>query len=369
MKLLIEEAPLQVLPTLAKRIGLNEAIVLQQLHYLLRRSKGAPIDLPIEAPKDEPDALTWRKVFPFWGPATIKRTFAELRKRKLVVVEQPHGTDRRNRYAIDYEALELLDQVDPHEGINVIPSNGSDRSAGGDQVETLEGIESTPSSGSERSSVVDAVNDRGTATTESETTSPTLPPTSEVSSTVSSVCGGGADQIGIDSVDANGSQHASEFQPETRAAEMLELLGPVLERRTVERPKAKLTRDAVAAIVAAFPNIDHLSAADDLAFWLEFGGGEEVPIVSMAQLCRKFVRDGVVIRHEGLEPTAPMFDAGIVDAEGWIAANTPYAPDSAHFHAAFIRVGALRNGGHELDAAAVCASVESRYGPYRADAA
>ena len=37
-KLLISEPPLQVLPTLVKTVGLNEAIVLQQLHYLLRQS-------------------------------------------------------------------------------------------------------------------------------------------------------------------------------------------------------------------------------------------------------------------------------------------------------------------------------------------
>ena len=33
--LLTQEPPLQVLPSLAVAIGLNEAIVLQQVHYLL----------------------------------------------------------------------------------------------------------------------------------------------------------------------------------------------------------------------------------------------------------------------------------------------------------------------------------------------
>lgn len=36
-KLLIEEEPLQVLPTLAKAIGVNHAIVLQQIHYWLNK--------------------------------------------------------------------------------------------------------------------------------------------------------------------------------------------------------------------------------------------------------------------------------------------------------------------------------------------
>ena len=34
--LLIEEPPLQVLPSLALAVGLNEAIILQQMHYWLK---------------------------------------------------------------------------------------------------------------------------------------------------------------------------------------------------------------------------------------------------------------------------------------------------------------------------------------------
>lgn len=37
-KLLIADHPLQVLPRLAAEIGLNEAIVLQQIHYWLEKS-------------------------------------------------------------------------------------------------------------------------------------------------------------------------------------------------------------------------------------------------------------------------------------------------------------------------------------------
>ena len=38
MSLLISEPPLQVLPSLAVKIGLNEAIILQQVHYWLLKS-------------------------------------------------------------------------------------------------------------------------------------------------------------------------------------------------------------------------------------------------------------------------------------------------------------------------------------------
>lgn len=36
-KLLIDDYPIQVLPKLAKEIGLNEAIFLQQVHYWLKK--------------------------------------------------------------------------------------------------------------------------------------------------------------------------------------------------------------------------------------------------------------------------------------------------------------------------------------------
>ncbi len=38
-RLLLDEHPLMVSPSLAKAVGLNEAIVLQQLHYWLTRFK------------------------------------------------------------------------------------------------------------------------------------------------------------------------------------------------------------------------------------------------------------------------------------------------------------------------------------------
>ena len=37
-KLLLNEPPLMILPTLASNIGLNEAIFLQQLHYWIEKS-------------------------------------------------------------------------------------------------------------------------------------------------------------------------------------------------------------------------------------------------------------------------------------------------------------------------------------------
>ncbi|WP_156967307.1 hypothetical protein [Ureibacillus sinduriensis] len=39
MRKLIDESPLLILPTLARKVGLNEAIILQQIHYWNQRSR------------------------------------------------------------------------------------------------------------------------------------------------------------------------------------------------------------------------------------------------------------------------------------------------------------------------------------------
>jgi DNA-binding transcriptional ArsR family regulator len=132
VKLLIEEPPLQVLPTLAQKIGLNEAIVLQQLHYLGRRSddeRWVAMSVP-----------EWERVFKFWGEATIKRTFAALRAAGLVDRRQPGGTDRRVHYRLNEQTVERLcnasDQCDPIDRITPLPT-GSDRPDASDQVDPM----------------------------------------------------------------------------------------------------------------------------------------------------------------------------------------------------------------------------------------
>jgi hypothetical protein len=119
--LLINEGPLQVLPSLAVTIGLmksqlnpdsqkesnglNEAIVLQQLHYRLRESKNI---------RDERQWVydsyeEWQeRHFPFWSWRTVQRIFLELERLDLVFTSTPGGRDRRKWYAINYELLNQL---------------------------------------------------------------------------------------------------------------------------------------------------------------------------------------------------------------------------------------------------------------------
>jgi hypothetical protein len=90
--LLINEPPLQVLPSLAVAVGLNEAIILQQMHFWLLRSTHVVDGIPWVYNTYE----EWREQFPFWSAITIQRAILALEG--VGVVE---STTRFNRNPID----------------------------------------------------------------------------------------------------------------------------------------------------------------------------------------------------------------------------------------------------------------------------
>lgn len=103
--LLINEPPLQVLPQLAVKIGLNEAILVQQLHYLLRNTKfGKRIaEHQWIFNTYEEWVMTY---FPFWSVRTMQRTFKSVAKLGLILSCQPEGRlSRRKYYRLDYAKL------------------------------------------------------------------------------------------------------------------------------------------------------------------------------------------------------------------------------------------------------------------------
>lgn len=103
-KLLIDEPPLQVLPSLAILIGLNESIFLQQVHWLTRDFK------------PDPNGRKWirrtyaqwkDKHFPFWSIRTLERVVGKLTSDGLILTEQrdKKTRNRDNYYAVDYQSL------------------------------------------------------------------------------------------------------------------------------------------------------------------------------------------------------------------------------------------------------------------------
>jgi hypothetical protein len=116
-KLLINESPLQVLPSLAVAIGLNEAIFLQQLHYWLtptvkykphyreHKDVSRPWVYNTYHAKEE---TGWQANFPFWSVRTIKRIVTNLKVKGLIIVTDKFNSASSNRtlwYTIDYDKL------------------------------------------------------------------------------------------------------------------------------------------------------------------------------------------------------------------------------------------------------------------------
>lgn len=114
-KLLINESPLQVLPSLAVLIGLHEAIALQQLHYWLCPARKPKIIDGV--PWVYNSANEWHKQFPFLSMSTIWRLFDSLEERGLVKSDNFNRSkfDRTKWYTINYTALEELEG--PHSAL------------------------------------------------------------------------------------------------------------------------------------------------------------------------------------------------------------------------------------------------------------
>jgi hypothetical protein len=103
-KLLIPEPPLQVLPSLAVRLGLDASIFAQQLHYMLINPKlGKVIDGRkwIFCTLEE-----WHETYPFWCINTIRKIIEDLVKVGIVLEGNFNETlNRRKWYTLDYDQL------------------------------------------------------------------------------------------------------------------------------------------------------------------------------------------------------------------------------------------------------------------------
>lgn len=108
-KLLIHEPPLQVQPSLVVALGnrVDDALVVQQLHYWLQRST------------NEHEGRKWvynsyaewiAQDFPFYNEAELGRIFRRLRDSGIVIAKAVNISrwDRRLWYTLDYDALDAL---------------------------------------------------------------------------------------------------------------------------------------------------------------------------------------------------------------------------------------------------------------------
>jgi DNA-binding transcriptional ArsR family regulator len=131
-----------VCPRLAAVIGLNEAIMAQQLHYWTHtmNREGGWIYNTIEA---------WQRQFPFWSPATIRRTFGSLKGMGIVEIEQRKGSDRTNSYRLVREKIPW-DQIERMKRSDRAPHKRKMSSSIGSTERTTEKQPPTPSPSAQR---------------------------------------------------------------------------------------------------------------------------------------------------------------------------------------------------------------------------
>jgi hypothetical protein len=109
-KLLLDEYPIVVLPSIAKAVGLNAAVILQQLHYWLQRSA------------NERDGYLWRyQSYRGWAEelgwisaAGVKKIVLKLEKDGLIVSDcfNKMAIDKTKWYRINYDHPILSDKLD-----------------------------------------------------------------------------------------------------------------------------------------------------------------------------------------------------------------------------------------------------------------
>lgn len=105
-RLLIQEHPVMIIPSLAVKLGVNEAVVLQQMHYWVMKSTHIK-----DGRKWVYNTYSqWHEQLPFWSESTLRRTINSLEKKGLVLSAMFNQSkmDQTKWYTLDYEKLEEL---------------------------------------------------------------------------------------------------------------------------------------------------------------------------------------------------------------------------------------------------------------------
>jgi len=114
-KLLLDEPPLVIQPALAQQIGLNEAIVLQQIHYWIKQAEESRRNLHDGYYWVYNSIRAWRDQFPFWSVRTLRRIFDSLEIKQLLITGNYNKLplDHTKWYRIDYARLEGGKSISP----------------------------------------------------------------------------------------------------------------------------------------------------------------------------------------------------------------------------------------------------------------
>lgn len=117
-KVLFDKSPLVVDTVLATQIGLNEAIVLQQVHYWIEVNKAKQTNFYEGSYWTYNSMKEWSKSFPFFGEKTLNRIFKNLEKLEILKTGNFNKLrmDRTKWYTIDYSKLEsYINEIEANE--------------------------------------------------------------------------------------------------------------------------------------------------------------------------------------------------------------------------------------------------------------
>lgn len=119
-KLLIDEPPLQVLPSLAKAIGINEAIILQQIHYWVAQKRHF-YDGRYWTYNTYED---WQAQFSYLSVDGIRKIIRKLAKMGLLLENNYNKSKfvHTKWYSIDYDVLDSYVENAPIDAVNFTTS-------------------------------------------------------------------------------------------------------------------------------------------------------------------------------------------------------------------------------------------------------
>ena len=105
--LIFDKYPLVIDKQLTKVIGLNQALILQQVYYCLKLNKKNNRNFHEGRYWTYNTINEWQEEFPFWSKETVKRAFNKLRQLGFIMVDNfnVYKMDRTLWYSIDYDRL------------------------------------------------------------------------------------------------------------------------------------------------------------------------------------------------------------------------------------------------------------------------
>ncbi|MFN7364607.1 MAG: hypothetical protein ACK5TR_01515, partial [Alphaproteobacteria bacterium] len=106
--LLLDESPLIVQPTLARLVGVNEAIILQQVHYWLSPKFHRPEKVFQGHHWTHNTYKQWQLQMPFLSLTTIRRAIGNLEEMAVLISFVSCGFRKTKYYRIDYARLAHL---------------------------------------------------------------------------------------------------------------------------------------------------------------------------------------------------------------------------------------------------------------------